>query len=312
MIISLISRPLLLVLLVLLPPNVPQSGPRQQTSGERLRELRIYLIDRVNPARSWKDAIASLTIERRTGTGTTILLPRVSRAEKSDDGRVAEGQIRTLIGTHYFVELSMGQLDTSLDQRKHLQELQPSPDSDSRQDRKDHQAPSSEEILRIVHRGPCFVRNVPESTLAEPFTATVTIRIGSQSLTSEEFQSPQEAHTGYDEVAARVGESLELVTNRSREGASFMDLRPAVVELIRGLSQLAPAGFEDTSGTVERNRQWCLALARGMENALYDGNTGSIVNLCLECGPRIREMHSFLKRSRPPEQPPVTETPPAK
>src|SRR6185295_669375 len=128
-----------------------------------------------------------------------------------------------------------------------------------------------------------FARKLPLSALSAPFTATVTIRLGNLTFTSEEFQGPRAGDERTEEIAARVGRTLEALRERSKDEVVFMDLRPVVVELLRDLSKLAPAGFEDGSGAVEKDRQWCLAMARAIEDACYQGDAARIQELSLQC-----------------------------
>jgi hypothetical protein len=81
-----------------------------------------------------------------------------------------------------------------------------------------------------------------------------------------------------------------------------MDLRPGAVQLMRDLSKLAPQGFEDSSGQFELNRQWCLAHARAIERACYEGDHQQIVELSQKCGPRLGQMNAFLARSKDKEK----------
>jgi hypothetical protein len=83
-----------------------------------------------------------------------------------------------------------------------------------------------------------------------------------------------------------------------------------VVELMRDLSKLAPAGFEDGSGAVEKDRQWCLALARAVEDACYQGNTARIEELSRQCEPRLKEMQSQLAKLKGKEPLQDPEAPP--
>jgi len=141
----------------------------------------------------------------------------------------------------------------------------------------------------------------------------VTIRIDTLTFTSEEFQGPRSAHDAPDDAAARVDETLQNLRNRAEESAKFMDLKPAADRLIRDLSKIAPAGFEDGSGEVERNRQWCLALARAIEDATDYGNSARVQELSLQCAPRMKEVRTLLeqmKKREPVPTPATPETPP--
>ena len=269
----------------------------QERNGEETREVRIYLIDRAAPDRVFKDAVAVLTLERPSGRGRTFLLPRVDMVATPGENRSGPGLIRGLAGTPYFVELTAGGDAAPAAPEKH-------------EAPKDKEM-SAAEVLRRVHRGAYFARRIPAGLVSEPFTATVTIRMGDLTFTSEEFQGPRGSKDAPEEVAARVDRSLVGLTDRARRGAGFMDLRPAVVELTRDLSRLAPQGFEDTTGAFELNRQWCLAHARAIERACYDGNHEQIAELSLRCGPRLNEMTSFLTRSKDKPKEPEKEPEPA-
>ena len=143
--------------------------------------------------------------------------------------------------------------------------------------------------------------------MSEPFTATITIRLGDFTLTSEEFAGPRSRNDELDEVATRVDRALAQVRERAEQDAGFMDLRPAAVELIRELARLAPAGFEDLSGAFERNRQWCLAQARAIERLSADGETNRIAELARMCGPRLKDMQSSLAREKKTQPAPEPE-----
>jgi len=268
----------------------------QERKEEETREIRVYLIDRMVPDRVFKDAVAVLTLERPSGRGRTFLLPRVDMVATPGEKPSGSGIIRGLPGTPYFVELNVG--DTA----------PPAPEKAEEPKGKEM---SSGEILRRVHHGAYFARKIPATLVSEPFTATVTIRLGDLTFTSEEFQGPRAAKDAPEEVAARVDRALDALIDRARRAAGFMDLRPAVVELTRDLSRLAPQGFEDSTGAFELNRQWCLAHARAIERACYEGNHEQIVELSQKCGPRLNEMTSFLTRSKEKQKEPEKEPEPA-
>jgi hypothetical protein len=259
----------------------------QERKAEETREIRVYLIDRASPDRVYKDAAAVLTLERPSGRGGTFLLPRVDMVATPGERPTGPGLLRGLPGTPYFVELNVG--DT------------PPPAPEKYEPPKEKEM-SAGEVLRRVHRGAYFARRIPASLVSEPFTATVTIRLGELTFTSEEFQGPRTAQDAPEEVASRVDRSLEVLADRARRAAGFMDLRPAAVELTRDLSKLAPQGFEDASGTFELNRQWCLSHARAIERACYETNHEQIVSLSQRCGPRFSEMNAFLGRSKDQEK----------
>src|SRR5258706_13044628 len=86
---------------------VPAPGAQDKTQAE-VREVRIYLLDRVSPDRALKDSVAVLTVERRGGRGTSYLLPRVEKAAALS-AEAAPGPIRGLLGSPYFVELVVGE-----------------------------------------------------------------------------------------------------------------------------------------------------------------------------------------------------------
>lgn len=233
------------------------------------REVRVYLVDRAVPDRDFKDAVAVLTLERPNGRGKTFLLPRISTPPCGE----ARGLIRGVPGTPYFVELNLGDANGE----------GPAP------------------------QGGCFGTKIPAELVSEPFTATVTVRLGNLSFTSEEFQGPRSKDDDVEEAAARVDRTLAVLRERAEQGAGFMDLRPAAVELIRDLARLSPAGFEDRSGAFERDRQWCLAQARAIEKAVTAGETGRIDELTRRCGPRLQNMKSSLAREKKSEPLPEPE-----
>lgn len=281
------------------------SASAQEPKPEDLREVRVYLIDRRTPERVYKDAAAVLTLERPFGRSQTFLLPLVSKPAPAPAG--AAGMIRGLPGTPYFVELNLD---------PHAAPGAPEKRETERVEGKTPPGPlPGREVLRRVHQGATFAQKIPRSALSDPFTATVTIRLGSTTFTSEEFQKSQGSGDDPEAVAARIERSLETLQARAREQAGFMDLRPIVVDLIRELSRLAPAGFEDGSGRIELDRQWCLAHARAIERASYDGDTSQVLDLSLKCGPRLREMQSILagtKKEPDPELPKQPEVPTVK
>ena len=270
--------------------------PAQERKEEETREIRVYFIDRIAPDRVFMDAVAVLTLERPSGRGRTFLLPLVDRVATPGEKPSGPGIIRGLPGTPYFVELNVG--DTAPPAGENVEEPK-------------GKEPPAGEILRRVHHGAYFGKRIPAHLVSEPFTATVTIRMGDLTFTSEEFQGPRTSKDAPEEVAARVDRSLEALTDRARRSAGFMDLRPAVVELTRDLSRLAPQGFADSTGAFELNRQWCLAHARAIERACYDGNHEQIVELSLKCGPRLNDMTSFLTRSKDKPKEPEKEPEPA-
>jgi hypothetical protein len=298
-------------LAILVAASVSEARPVvQDTPGEETRELRIFVLDRTTPDRSFKDAAAVLTLTRKSGRGQTILIPRALKEAPVPADGVAPGMIRGLISTPYFVEMDLG--DGAAAPRRESAAPAPTPEDG----RKADAAPaplSADEVLRRSRKGTWFTRKLPASLFSGPFTATVTIRIDTLTFTSEEFQGPRLAHDAPDDAAARVDQTLQTLRHRAEESAKFMDLKPAADELIRDLSKIAPAGFEDGSGEVERHRQWCLALARGIEDATDYGNATRIQDLSLECAPRMKEVRTLLeqmKKREPVPTPATPETPP--
>jgi len=295
-------------LAILVAAAVSEARPVvQDTSGEESREVRIFVLDRTTPDRSFKDAAAVLTLSRKSGRGQTILIPRALKEAAAPPEGAAPGMIRSLISSPYFVEMDLGDAATAP-----RRDPQAKPEAPPEADRKADGAPaplSSEEVLRRARKGTWFTRRLPASAFSEPFTATVTIRVGTMTFTSEEFQGPRSAHDTAENAAARVDQSLATLRDRAKEFAGFMDLKPTADELIRDLSKLAPAGFEDSSGEFEQHRQWCLALARAIDDATYTGNTGRIQDLSEQCGPRMKEIHGLLAQKRKGEPVPTPGTP---
>jgi hypothetical protein len=275
------------VLLVAFILTAPILDLPAQERKEETREVRVYLIDRVDPDRVFKDAVAVLTLERPSGRGRTFLLPRVDMVATPGEKPSGTGIIRGLPGTPYFVELNVG--DTAPPAPERIEEP------------KDKQIPAGE-VLRRVHHGAYFAKKIPANLITETFAATVTIRMGDLTFTSEEFQGPRTDKDAPEAVGTRVDQALDDLTDRARRSAGFMDLRPAAVQLTRDLSKLAPQGFEDASGAFELNRQWCLAHARAIERACYDANHEQIVELSQKCQPRLNEMNAFLGRSKDKEK----------
>jgi hypothetical protein len=270
--------------------------PARERNGGETREVRVYLVDRASPDRVFKDAAAVLTLERPGGRGRTFLLPRVDMVATPGERSSGPGLLRGLPGTPYFVELNAGDASPAASE-KH----EPPKDKEM----------SAAEILRRVHRGAYFARKIPADLVSEPFTATVTIRLGELTFTSEEFQGPRTPKDAPEEVAARVDRALADLADRARRSAGFMDLRPAVVELTRDLSKLAPQGFEDSTGAFELSRQWCLSHARAIERACYEGNHEQILELSQKCGPRLNDMTAMLARSKDEKEKEKEPEPPA-
>jgi len=257
------------------------------------REVRIYVLDRAVADRNFKDAAAMLTLEQPSGRSKTFLLPRVAKGTPTPDEDRATGMIRGLTGTPYFVELQTGEAAAPARAEEPTE----------KEKGKDGAAPSGQDVLRRVHRqGVYFVHKIPADLLAGSFAATVTVRMGSLTFTSEEFQGPKAA-VALDEVATRVDQSLASLKTKAEEQAGFMDLKPTVTKLRRELAQLAPAGFEDATGAFEVDRQWCLALARTIDDACDRGQEARVLELSRQCGPRLKNMQSMLARTKKEPEP---------
>jgi hypothetical protein len=291
--------------------GVEARAVQDKPAGET-REVRIFLLDRTHPERTLKDASASLTLERKSGRGETLLFPIETKLPSVPDESVAPGLIRGLISTPYFVLLDLGEPPGA---RRGEEARKPEADHEAEKAAAASAADaplSSQDVLRRARKGTWFSRKMPASAFSVPFTATVTIRLGALTYTTEEFQGPRSPHESPQELASRVDRSLERLQTRAAESASFMDLKPLAGELRRDLSKLAPAGFEDAGGEVERDRQWCLGLARAIDNACDLGNSGAMQQLCLEFKPRMKDLHARLGPPTPKEAEPVPtpETPP--
>ena len=238
--------------------------------------LRVYLIlDRQHPERVPDDTAVSMTLQSRSGRGETLLLARAAK-EPAD---VGAGAVRGLVGSPYFVELAWpgGGPKTT---------------------------PTGEALSR-VHQGPSFIAIVPSSRISEATSATVTVRWGESTWSSEEFQGPALPAETEETAIADLERALRTIQDRSASGASFMMMKPAVDDLIRALARLAPAGFRDSTGAFEHERQWCLAVARAIGNACAYGEWGQIQNLSLSCGPRVKRMESMEAVPRAPEIPTI-------
>lgn len=259
------------------------------------REVRIYLLDRAKPDRDLKDAVAVLTIEQSTGRGRTFLLPLVAKGTPTPGEDRAPGMIRGLAGTSYFIELQTGE------------PVESARTEETEEKKESAAALSGKEVLHRVHRhGVYFAQKIPATLVSGSFTATVTIRLANVTFSSEEFQGPR-ANGSPEEVASRVDQSLAALKTKAEETAGFMDLKPAAARLKRELSQLAPAGFEDGSGAFELDRQWCLTMARHIDDACDKGDEARVLELSQQCGPRLKSMQTMLARSRKeaPETPEV-------
>lgn len=289
-----------------------QARAAQDKPADGTREIRIFLLDRIRPERTTKDAAASLTLERKSGRGETFLLPVATNVPTLPEESVVPGLIRGLISTPYFVELDLGE-PTPAPRGEETREPEPGPEAEKANGAAAANATlTSQEVLRRARKGTWFSRKLPASAFSEPFTATVTIRLGAVTYTSEEFQGPRSAHDTPEEAASRVDRSLEKIQARLDESASFMELKPLVGDLMRDLSKVAPAGFEDASGEVERDRQSCIALARALDNACDRGNNGALMDLSAQFKPRMKTLHAKLAPTKPkePEPVPTPETPP--
>jgi hypothetical protein len=298
---------ILKVLLIMMV--VRAAAEPQDRCGNETRRVRIYIIDRSAPNRSWEDTVAVLTLAHTSGRGETFLFPRVADSSPPPN-ESAPGLIRGVIASPYFVELSLGGT-VPVPRQGELVEQEPAAGPAKANSPAPEPPLSPQEILRRSHQGVCFARSIPESSLADPWTATITIRLENLTFISEEFQSPRLAHDSPEEAAARADRLLQELRRLAAESAGFMAMRPVVVGLMRELSKLAPSGFLDPTRAVEKDRQWCLALTRAMEVSCYQGDFGRIQELSIHCGPRLKEMqallaHSKEKMSKPadPEVPP--------
>src|SRR5689334_15882373 len=151
--------------------------------------------------------------------------------------------IRSLISTPYFVEMDLGDAATP-PRRDAAPKAEAPPEGEKKADGAPAPLPA-EEVLRRARKGTWFARRLPASAFSEPFTATVTIRVGDLTWTTEEFQGPKSDHDTPEAAADRVDQSLAALRERAQDSGRFMDIKPAAEDLIRGLSKLAPAGFED-------------------------------------------------------------------
>jgi hypothetical protein len=280
-------------------------APGLDQDGTPTREVRIYLLDRATPDRNLKDAVAVLTIEQQTGRGKTFLLPRVAKGTPTPGEDRAPGLIRGVPPTPYFVELQTGEAAAA----------EPARAEQAPEKGKEETAgpPPGREVLERIHRhGVYFARKIPAQVFSGSWTATVTIRLGNLTFLSEEFQGPAPAGASAGDVAAKVDQSLVQLRTKAQDQVGFMELKPTAVRLRRELGQLAPAGFEDGSGEFERHRQWCLALARRIDDAVDRGENGIVIDLSQQCGPRVGEMQSILTRMRKETAPPPADVPPVK
>ncbi|HLY10289.1 MAG TPA: hypothetical protein VKW04_13360 [Planctomycetota bacterium] len=273
------------------------SGRAQEGSMDSQRTVSVYLIDRGNSALKLDDAAACLTIRRRSGTGATVLLARVS-PESWTGGANGEdiGILRGLVGSPAVVELfwhgSSGRGPREEDVPKPRADA-PAPPRPGGPEPKQTQDPR--DLIRRAHRGSRFVASLPASQLAEVTSAWVSIRLGSRSWTSEEFGGPSVPEQTEAAVLAEMERLLKTIRDRVNDGASFMNLRPPSVRLVGALAKLSPEGFWEPTGTFEGERQGCLALARSMEDACSRGDWGRMSTLSLQCEPRVRNLASLRK-----------------
>jgi hypothetical protein len=252
------------------------AGAQAARTPDGSQLLRVYLIlDRQRPERIPDDTAVSMTLQSRSGRGETLLLARVAK-ESADGG---SGAIRGLVGSPYFVEVVW-------------------PGAGSK-------TTPTGEALRRVHQGPSFVAVVPSSRISEATSATVTVRRGESTWSSEEFQGPALPAETEETALADVERALRTTQERAAASATFMMMKPAVDDLIRALARLAPAGFRDSTGAFEQERQWCLAVARAIDDACAYGKWGQIQNLSLSCGPRLKRMESMEAAPRAPEIPTI-------
>ncbi|MBV8881698.1 MAG: hypothetical protein JO332_17205 [Planctomycetaceae bacterium] len=261
---------------------------QQKDAGAETREVRVYFIDRAAPRRPLKGAVASLTVDRRAASSSTYLLSLVEQPSAAALPSTP-GLIRALSGTPYFVELvpDVKPATTDQDRRRATAVVHETPG----------QLLSPTDALRRAHAGPCFVGRIPAPIVSGPFQASVTVRLGEETLSSEEFQDkivrPEESLGGALKAAQTLWDRVE-------SGSSYMDLKPAARDFTKRLMRLARVGFQDPTGNFERDRQWCLASARAIEDACDQGNTGTVQNLAKQCEPRLKQMEAFLAAFKEP------------
>jgi hypothetical protein len=281
-------------------PAASRAALLSSEASAETRDVRVYFLERATPARSLKGAVASLVVERDSGESATFLLPLVEQTSP-DSGR-EPGMIRGFVGTPYFAELILDDGKAKAGREPRSEGQTPAGPG--------HPPPgrllSAEDVLRRAHRGPCFEQKIPASILSGPYQATLTIRLESQTISSEEFQSPAFPPKQAASAALRAVESL---WSHVEEGGKFMDLKPLAREVMRNLAMLAPAGFKDDAGSFEQDRQWCLALGRAIEKACDEGNTGLVQNLSTQSKTRLQRMLEYLETPLPSGVPPVGESP---
>jgi len=264
-------------------PATSVAAPGPQAPGSDTRDVRIYYLERSNPARSLKGAVASLVIERDSGESGTYLLP-LMEPTLPEAGKET-GMIRALVGTPYFVELLLGDGTAKPGREpRSAGHAAPAP-------RGPGQLLSAEEVLHRAHRGPCFGRPIPASILSGPYQATITLRFENETISSEQFQNPPSPPK---DALAGARRDIDELWNRGEAGAKFMDLKPLTQELTRNLEMLSPTGFADDVGSFEKDRQWCLSMGRAIEKACDEGNIGLVQALSSRCKPRLQKMEEFL------------------
>jgi hypothetical protein len=278
-------------------------GARAQEEQRPSAGFRVYVIDRAAPGRSLEDVAVSLTVRYRTGRGETLLLSRVTEdpgARGAGDAPAA-GAIRGLVGSAEYVELYWTGRTGG----------EPRPKSEApRGERPSGRAlPPARDVLAKAHRGAFFTADFPGSRVIEAAAAWVTVRRGSESWTSEEFQGPSAPAEPEGATLAAVDRTLRTIEERSGVGATFMMLRPQVVLLIAELAKLAPAEFMDDSGAFGEERRRCLAYARAIENSCAYGDWGQVATLSLQCEPRVRAMESLRNEPARPEVPTLDHQP---
>jgi hypothetical protein len=261
-----------------------QAGQGKHDSAAESRDVRIYFIERSNPPRSLKDVSVSLTVTSDSGTESTALIPLVEGKSPSPEEQIGGGMLRGVSGTPYFVELAV-------EPSKVVAPKEPGASAESSAGPRADGLLSPAEALKRAHRGAYFGRSLPASLFSAPYRATITIRLGNEASTSEEFQNPSPT----PRVAAEGAlSSTRLLWKLAEAGGTFSALKPVASAFLKQLDQLAPAGFADDSGALEQDRQWCLGLGRAIEDACDRGNTGLVQNLAAQCEPRLKNIQSRL------------------
>ena len=252
------------------------AGAQESRIPDGSQPLRVTLIlDWQHPERVPDDTAVSMTLQSRAGRGETLLLARATRSGANG----GEGAIRGLVGSPYFVELSWPGVASK--------------------------SPPAGEVLRRAHQGPSFVAMVPSSRISDVTSATVTVRRGDSTWSSEEFQGPALPAETEAAAVADLERALQTIRDRTNAGASFMMVKPAAEDLIRALAKLAPAGFRDSTGAFELERQRCLGVARAIDNFCDYGEWAQIQNLSLTCGPPVKRMQSMETGPRAPDIPTI-------